>query len=107
MIGGKGLFCEQPDPYSYESVRGNYFDMKRERLIGDGHLVFFDDGDAVSVATEAEPVRFLLISGKPIGEPLAWHGPIVMNTQEQLRVAFDELERETFIKDRDAERTST
>ncbi len=43
-------------------------------------------------------MRFLLISGKPIGEPIAWYGPIVMNTQEELRVAFDELRRGTFIK---------
>jgi len=100
VIGGRGLFCQQSDPYSYEAVGGNYFDMKRERLIGDGHLVFFDDGDAVSVVTEQESVRFLLISGKPIGEPIAWHGPIVMNTQEELRLAFDELERNTFVKER-------
>jgi len=100
VIGGKGVFCQQQDPYSYEAVGGNYFDMKRERLIGDGHLVFFSDGDQVAVATETEGVRFLLISGKPIGEPIAWYGPIVMNTQEELRVAFAELERGTFIKDR-------
>ena len=99
-IGGKGLFCQQSDPYCYEAVGGSYFDMKRERLIGDGHLVFFDDGDAVSVLAEAEPVRSLLISGRPIREPIAWHGPIVMNTQEELRIAFEELERKTFIKDR-------
>ena len=43
-------------------------------------------------------MRFLLISGKPLGEPIAWYGPIVMNTQEELRVAFDELDAGTFIK---------
>jgi redox-sensitive bicupin YhaK (pirin superfamily) len=100
VIGGKGLFCQQADPYSYAVAAESYFDMKRERLIGDGHLVFFDDGDAVSVVTEGEPVRFLLISGRPIREPIAWHGPIVMNTQEELRLAFEELERGTFIKNR-------
>jgi redox-sensitive bicupin YhaK (pirin superfamily) len=100
VIGGKGVFCEQKDPYSYEAVGENYFDMKRERLIGDGHLVFFGDGDEVSVSAETEPVRFLLVSGKPIGEPIAWYGPIVMNTQEELRVAFEEIDRGTFIKRR-------
>ncbi|MFA6954898.1 MAG: pirin family protein [Thermoanaerobaculia bacterium] len=100
VIGGEGLFCQQSDPYSYEAVGGNYFDTKRERLIGDGHLVFFADGDAVSVVAEVEPVRFLLISGQPIREPIAWHGPIVMNTQDELRIAFEDLERNTFIKDR-------
>ena len=43
-------------------------------------------------------MRFLLVSGKPIGEPVAWHGPIVMNTQDELRVAFEELNSDTFIK---------
>jgi quercetin 2,3-dioxygenase len=100
VIGGKGVFCQQQDPYSYEVVGGNYFDMQRERLIGDGSLVLFGDGDLVTVAAETQEVRFLLISGQPIGEPIAWYGPIVMNTQEELRVAFDELERGTFIKDR-------
>jgi redox-sensitive bicupin YhaK (pirin superfamily) len=100
VIGGKGVFCQQKDPYSYAAEGDGYFDMKRDRLIGDGHLVVFGDGDAVTVAAEAEPVRFLLICGKPIGEPIAWYGPIVMNTQEELRVAFEELERNTFIKHR-------
>jgi redox-sensitive bicupin YhaK (pirin superfamily) len=98
VIGGKGAFCQKNDPYSYEEEGENYFDMQRSRLLGDRHLVLFGDGDRVSVTAEAEPVRFLLISGKPIGEPIAWSGPIVMNTQEELRIAFDELERNTFIK---------
>jgi redox-sensitive bicupin YhaK (pirin superfamily) len=98
VIGGKGVFCNQKDPYSYESEGENYFDMQRERLIGDRHLVLFGDGDEVVVSAEDEPARFLLMSGKPLGEPVAWYGPIVMNTQEELRVAFDELQGETFIK---------
>jgi len=98
VIGGKGVFCHQNDPYSYEAEGDNYFDMEHDRLIADQHLVLFGDGDAVTVSAEADPVRFLLISGKPIGEPIAWRGPIVMNTQAELRVAFDELERGTFIK---------
>ncbi|OQY12985.1 MAG: hypothetical protein B6I30_03685 [Desulfobacteraceae bacterium 4572_187] len=47
---------------------------------------------------EKHEVRFLLISGKPIGEPVAWYGPIVMNTQEELRIAFEEYKQGTFIK---------
>jgi redox-sensitive bicupin YhaK (pirin superfamily) len=100
VISGRGVFCHQEDPYSYETEGDSYFNMERDRLIGDRHLVLFGDGDAVSVTAETEPVRFLLISGRPIGEPIAWRGPIVMNTQEELRVAFDELERGTFIKHR-------
>jgi redox-sensitive bicupin YhaK (pirin superfamily) len=100
VIGGRGVFCQQNDPFSYEEEGESYFDMERDHLIGDGHLVLFGDGDAVAVTAEAEPVRFLLISGKPIRERIAWYGPIVMNTQEELRVAFQELERGTFIKER-------
>jgi hypothetical protein len=50
------------------------------------------------VSTEKDPVRFLLCSGKPIGEPVAWYGPIVMNTQEELQTAFEEFNSNTFIK---------
>lgn len=100
VIAGKGAFCQQRDPYSYEAEGANYFDMERGALIGDGHLVLFGDGDLVTVACEDEEVRFLLISGRPLREPIAWYGPIVMNTQEQLRVAFEELDKGTFIKAR-------
>jgi redox-sensitive bicupin YhaK (pirin superfamily) len=99
VIGGRGVFCQQRDPYSYDVEGESYFDMKRDRLIGDRHLVHFGDGEVVRVATEADSVRFLLISGRPIGEPIAWAGPIVMNTQEELRTAFEELDMGTFIKD--------
>ena len=54
--------------------------------------------DAVAVSTQDRPVRFLLVSGKPIGEPVAWYGPIVMNTQEELQIAFEEYQKGTFIK---------
>jgi redox-sensitive bicupin YhaK (pirin superfamily) len=98
VIGGRAVFNHQDDPYSYQAEGDTYFDQERERLIGDRHLVLFGDGDSVVVTAGDEPLRFLLVSGKPIGEPIAWRGPIVMNTQEELRVAFDELDRGTFIK---------
>jgi quercetin 2,3-dioxygenase len=95
VIGGKGLFDYQPDGATGEENGQN-------RLVGDGHVVLFFDGDQMSVGTLTEPVRFLLISGKPLREPIAWKGPIVMNTEEELRTAFDELEQGTFIKHRAA-----
>jgi redox-sensitive bicupin YhaK (pirin superfamily) len=98
VIAGQGIFNHQRDPYSYQAEGDTYFDQERDRFIGDRHLVAFADGDRVVVGAAGEPVRFLLISGKPIGEPIAWRGPIVMNTQDELRVAFDELDRGTFIK---------
>jgi redox-sensitive bicupin YhaK (pirin superfamily) len=74
------------------------FDDQEQRLIGNGNVCLYEDGDYATVKTGGEPVRFLLISGKPIGEPVAWYGPIVMNTDEELRQAFEEYQNGTFIK---------
>jgi redox-sensitive bicupin YhaK (pirin superfamily) len=98
VIAGKAVFNHQDDPYTYEAEGDSYFDQERDGLIGDRHLVLFADGDAVVVTAAGDGLRFLLISGKPIGESIAWRGPIVMNTQQELRVAFDELDQGTFIK---------
>jgi redox-sensitive bicupin YhaK (pirin superfamily) len=62
--------------------------------------VLFDRGDEITVKAGDEGMRFLLVSGKPIEEPVAWYGPIVMNTQEQLRQAMAELQTGAFIKHR-------
>ena len=67
-------------------------------LSGNRTLIRFDTGDSVSLISGKGGVRFLLISGKPIQEPVAWHGPIVMNTQAELAQAFNELRNGTFIK---------
>jgi quercetin 2,3-dioxygenase len=61
-------------------------------------LVLFDEGDHALVHAGAAGIRFLLVSGKPLREPVAWQGPIVMNTHEELRQAFDEIEKGTFLK---------
>jgi hypothetical protein len=66
--------------------------------IGNGTLVLFEDGDSVEARAGDEPFRFLLVSGRPLGEPIAWHGPIVMNTQEELETAFEEYRQGTFIR---------
>jgi redox-sensitive bicupin YhaK (pirin superfamily) len=98
VLEGKGYFDPQRDSYAYEVGGTNYFDFKRECFMGSETLILFDEGDEVVISTEEKPVRFLLISGKPIKEPVAWYGPIVMNTQEELRVAFEEYQNGTFIK---------
>jgi redox-sensitive bicupin YhaK (pirin superfamily) len=98
VIQGEGYFDRERDPYAYEVEGSSYFDIKRGCLIGAENLVVYHDGDEILVSTEAQSVRFLLISGKPLREPVAWYGPIVMNTQEELRIAFDEYQRGTFIK---------
>jgi len=69
----------------------------RERT-GNRSLVLFDSGDGVTVQAGEEGMRFLLVSGKPIEEPVAWYGPIVMNTQAELERAFAELKDGTFIR---------
>ncbi|HCE44202.1 MAG TPA: hypothetical protein DET40_11700 [Lentisphaeria bacterium] len=98
VFEGQGYFDKGKDSFAYEVEGVNYFDFKRECRIGNGNLVIFNDGDEVLVLTQEDPVRFLLVSGKPLGEPVAWYGPIVMNTQEELRIAFEEYRNGTFIK---------
>jgi quercetin 2,3-dioxygenase len=98
VIEGKGIFCDQRDPYSYEEEGSNYFDLQRDPMLGNTTLVVFGDGDQIKVTTEDFSVRFLLISGRPIKEPVAWYGPIVMNTAAELQTAFEEYQNGTFIK---------
>jgi redox-sensitive bicupin YhaK (pirin superfamily) len=98
VIFGRSYFCKERDPFSYDTEGSNYFDLQHDPLFGSETLILFGNGDTVYAATDRNPVRFLLIAGKPIREPVAWHGPIVMNTQEELRIAFEELENGTFIK---------
>ncbi len=74
------------------------FDPTKDEIVGAEHLIIFREGDEVLIQTKDKSVRFLLISGKPIGEPVAWRGPIVMNTEEELRLAFNEYNKGTFIK---------
>ena len=69
---------------------------------GEGSFILYAaGGDRVRVRTGNRPVRFLLVSGRPIAEPVAWYGPIVMNTQEELKAAFAEYEEGTFVKTRE------
>ncbi len=98
IIDGQGYCCREKNPFTYEVEGINYFDIQRDPFVGNGTLVLFDEGDEIMVFTEEHKVRFLLISGKPIGEPVAWYGPIVMNTHEELQIAFEEYSKGTFIK---------
>ena len=98
VVEGQGYFDQGRDSYAYEVDGANYFDFKRECLIAPENLILYGDGDKVVISTEETQVRFLFMSGKPIKEPVAWYGPIVMNTQEELRIAFQEYQEGTFIK---------
>ncbi|MFX1283911.1 MAG: pirin family protein [Promethearchaeota archaeon] len=76
-----------------------YFEPNKEQLVSKEHLIIFREGELVQItASEDEHVRFLLVSGKPIKEPVAWYGPIVMNTQEEIKTAFEEYHKGTFLR---------
>jgi redox-sensitive bicupin YhaK (pirin superfamily) len=99
VIEGSGYFDKGRNPFAHEVVGRNYFDFKRDCRFGAENLVLYErGGDEVAIKAEDSPVRFLLVSGMPIDEPVAWYGPIVMNTQEELQIAFEEFEKGTFIK---------
>jgi redox-sensitive bicupin YhaK (pirin superfamily) len=101
VVGGRAYFDEDRNPFGHEVIGDNYFDFKRDCRFGSEAVVLYSrEGDQVTVEAEDSPVRFLLVSGKPIGEPVAWYGPIVMNTREELQIAFEEFEKGTFIKHR-------
>lgn len=84
--------------FAYVIDGGGYFSEKRIDAVNEGHLVLFGKGKKISIASVLEPLRFLLISGKPLGEPVAWYGPIVMNTEKELELAISEYQNGTFIK---------
>jgi quercetin 2,3-dioxygenase len=101
VFTGSGKFSNAsgPQPIATERVGpGGVSAPAAYMHASDRSLVLFDSGDEVTVQAGEEGIRFLLISGRPIQEPVAWYGPIVMNTQEELRQAFEELERGTFLK---------
>jgi len=84
--------------FAYVFEGEGYFDEAQKSLVTAGHLLLYGDGERAVVKAGDSSLRFLLIAGRPIGEPIAWHGPIVMNTEEELRVAFAEYRAGTFIK---------
>ena len=98
VFEGEGYFDAGRDPFARQDEVQKYVDLERPCVCGDGSLVLYGPGSSVVVSTDKKPVRFLLVSGKPLKEPVAWYGPIVMNTQEELRTAFREFQEGTFVK---------
>jgi len=99
VLSGEGYFDERRDAYAYEMVGHGWSDVERRCCCAPETVVLFEhQGDDLLVTTTDQPVRFLFVSGKPLGEPVAWYGPIVMNTQEELKIAFEEFHNGTFIK---------
>ncbi|WP_224825867.1 pirin family protein [Cognatishimia sp. MH4019] len=99
VFEGAGAFADASDPQGVlleKEVAGQEVNIRD--LSGNRTLIRFGTGEEVTVQAGEEGVRFLLVSGAPIQEPVAWHGPIVMNTQEELQTAMRELRNGTFIK---------
>jgi redox-sensitive bicupin YhaK (pirin superfamily) len=100
VFAGAGKFCNASGPLAVPTEPVGWLDTAPPREATDRSLVLFDRGDEIELQAGEDGIRFLLISGKPLEEPVAWYGPIVMNTQEQLRQAFEELQEGTFLKHR-------
>jgi redox-sensitive bicupin YhaK (pirin superfamily) len=101
VFEGSGTFRDASQPLAVQTEHvGPIIDIAGKAETGNRSLVLFDTGDEVTVQAGDDGIRFLLVSGKPIEEPVAWRGPIVMNTNEELQQAYAELRSGTFIKAR-------
>ena len=100
VFEGSGSFRDASQPRAVATDRIGPSGEEVRDSVGNRSLVLFDNGDEVTVQAGEEGIRFLLVSGKPLEEPVAWQGPIVMNTPEELRQAYAELRNGTFIKER-------
>jgi hypothetical protein len=98
VFAGSGTFRNASDPKAVKTDGVSAGSGSPAEDLGNRSLLLFDRGDEVTVQAGEHGIRFLLVSGKPIEEPVAWYGPIVMNTEDELRVAVAEMRAGTFIK---------
>jgi len=98
VFAGDGKFCNASGPLAVPTESVGWLDTDPPADADNRTLVMFDRGDEVAVEAGEDGIRFLLVSGKPLAEPVAWYGPIVMNTQDELRQAFEELQENTFLR---------
>jgi quercetin 2,3-dioxygenase len=98
VFAGAGKFCNASGPLAVPTEPVGWLDITPPSQADNRSLILFDRGDEVVVQAGDDGIRFLLVSGKPLEEPVAWYGPIVMNTQEQLQQAFTELREGMFLK---------
>ena len=99
VFAGSGKFCNASAPLAVPTENIQWLQTAPPpKAADDRSLILFDSGDEVAVEAGENGIRFLLVSGKPLQEPVAWYGPIVMNTQQQLQQAYEELEKGTFLK---------
>src|SRR5579864_7581827 len=98
VFAGSGKFCNASQPLAVPTEGVKWLETSPPADVENRSLILFDSGDEVTVQAGEDGIRFLLCSGQPLQEPVAWYGPIVMNTQQQLRQAFEELEQGTFLQ---------
>lgn len=99
VFAGSGSFRDASAPQGVlTDTTGEIDEAPVLDLSGNRTLILFDRGDEVTVQAGPEGIRFLLVSGQPLGEPVAWHGPIVMNTRDEIRQALADLQQGTFIR---------
>jgi len=98
VFAGSGKFCNASEPLAVPTEGVKWLETTPPTEAGNRSLILFDRGDDVAVQAGDEGIRFLLVSGKPWEEPVAWYGPIVMNTQAQLQEAYAQLREGTFLK---------
>ena len=98
VFAGSGKFCNASQPLAVPTEGVKWLETTPPSEADNRSLVLLDRGDEVIIEAGDEGIRFLLVSGKPLQEPVAWYGPIVMNTQEELRQAFTELQEGIFLK---------
>ena len=98
VFAGSGRFCNASDPLEVPTEGVGWADTRLAEEADNRSLVLFDRGDEVTVQAGEAGIRFLLVSGRPLREPVAWYGPIVMNTQAELRQAFAEFQAGTFLR---------
>jgi redox-sensitive bicupin YhaK (pirin superfamily) len=98
VFAGSGKFCNASAPLAVPTESLGWADTALPMEVDNRSLILFDTGDEVEVQAGEDGIRFLLVSGKPLQEPVAWYGPIVMNTQAELQQAFEELQKGTFLK---------
>jgi redox-sensitive bicupin YhaK (pirin superfamily) len=98
VFAGSGKFCNASAPLAVPTESLGWADTALPTEADNRSLILFDTGDEIEVWAGEDGIRFLLVSGKPLQEPVAWYGPIVMNTQAELQQAFEELQKGTFLK---------
>src|ERR1017187_993718 len=98
VFAGSGKFCNASSPLAVPTEGVGWADTTLPTEADNRSLVLFDSGDEIEVQAGEHGIRFLLVSGRPLQEPVAWYGPIVMNTQAELQQALEELQKGPFLK---------